>query len=283
MLSSIKNENAITMKTLKILLLLVFLAVASIMFLGEQFQYLNHMSQIQSELINLVNKLTYDIQKGKTHYIFHFISLSFLYGLTHSLGTSHGKKVVASYLVSNKCSVPIAVLMTVTSAFLQAFIAICIVGMMITAFASSTANLPCSTETAFKLCYLNVVGLGFLLMKQALMTNSKTITSYSNILSIVFSVGMKPCSGAIAVLLFANVIGHRELGIISVLAMALGTALTTSIIACISVVTKDNFSNFIYPKKDRNPSIPRLLGGAVLSAIGYVFYTQSNLLGLLEI
>lgn len=48
---------------------------------------------------------------------------------------------------------------------------------------------------------------------------------------IILAMGMRPCSGAILVLLFSKVMGVFSWGIISALAMALGTSLTISLLA----------------------------------------------------
>lgn len=48
---------------------------------------------------------------------------------------------------------------------------------------------------------------------------------------IVLSMGMRPCSGAIMVLLFSKVIGVFSWGMASVLAMAAGTSLTITSLA----------------------------------------------------
>ncbi|MGP6378816.1 nickel/cobalt transporter [Yersinia bercovieri] len=50
-------------------------------------------------------------------------------------------------------------------------------------------------------------------------------------LAIVLAMGMRPCSGAIMVLLFAKVIGVYWWGILSAIAMAIGTSLTISLLA----------------------------------------------------
>jgi ABC-type nickel/cobalt efflux system permease component RcnA len=49
--------------------------------------------------------------------------------------------------------------------------------------------------------------------------------------AIVLAMGMRPCSGAILVLLFSKVIGVFVWGVFSALAMALGTSLTISLLA----------------------------------------------------
>jgi ABC-type nickel/cobalt efflux system permease component RcnA len=57
--------------------------------------------------------------------------------------------------------------------------------------------------------------------------------------SAVFAVGLRPCTGAIVVLTFALLNGLYLGGILSVAAMALGTAITVSAIAALAVFAKD--------------------------------------------
>lgn len=57
--------------------------------------------------------------------------------------------------------------------------------------------------------------------------------------SAVLAVGLRPCSGAIVVLTFSLVNGLYLAGVLSVLAMALGTAITVSALACLAVFSKD--------------------------------------------
>ena len=62
--------------------------------------------------------------------------------------------------------------------------------------------------------------------------------SWAKASSIVAAVGLRPCSGAIFVLLFANTIGLYAAGVWSTLAMALGTALTVSFLAVVTLWSK---------------------------------------------
>lgn len=61
-------------------------------------------------------------------------------------------------------------------------------------------------------------------------------SSIKEYLAIIFSVGLRPCTGAIMVLLFSNTLGLYWLGIVSAFFMSIGTALTTSSIAIMTTV-----------------------------------------------
>lgn len=55
-------------------------------------------------------------------------------------------------------------------------------------------------------------------------------------LAAIFAVGLRPCAGAIVVLTFALLNGLYAGGVLSVFAMALGTAITVSTLACLTVL-----------------------------------------------
>ena len=55
----------------------------------------------------------------------------------------------------------------------------------------------------------------------------------------VTAVGLRPCSGALIVLTFAFLNGLWMSGVLSVVAMAIGTALTVSLLATLAVTAKN--------------------------------------------
>lgn len=58
-------------------------------------------------------------------------------------------------------------------------------------------------------------------------------------LGVVLAVGLRPCSGALVVLVFALSQGLLVAGIVAVLLMGLGTAITVSVLASLAVYAKD--------------------------------------------
>jgi nickel/cobalt transporter (NicO) family protein len=62
--------------------------------------------------------------------------------------------------------------------------------------------------------------------------------------SAIIAVGMRPCSGALIVLTFALLNGLYLGGVLSVLAMALGTAITVSALATLAVTAKNTAMKF---------------------------------------
>jgi nickel/cobalt exporter len=72
-----------------------------------------------------------------------------------------------------------------------------------------------------------------------------TASSLKEYLVIIFSIGIRPCTGAIMVLLFANMLDIYWLGIISAFVMALGTALTTSVIAIMTITGRQLVKRYL--------------------------------------
>lgn len=81
----------------------------------------------------------------------------------------------------------------------------------------------------------------------------------------VLSVGLRPCSGAVIVLSFALLNGLYIGGIVSVFAMALGTAITVSALATLAVTAKNTALKFTHsPIMNARLNIAIELAAAVL-------------------
>lgn len=100
-------------------------------------------------------------------------------------------------------------------------------------------------------------------------------------MTVVLAMGLRPCSGAILVLLFSKVIGVFGWGILSALAMAVGTSLTISLIG---VLVHYSRSLAVRLSAQRTPALWRSLswsllafvGGVVLIAAGYLLYSSGS-------
>ena len=95
-------------------------------------------------------------------------------------------------------------------------------------------------------------------------------SSLKEYLMIVVSIGMRPCSGAIMVLLFSYMMNIYWLGILSAFAMAIGTVITTSTIAIMTITGKKLIT--YYRNQTATPTstpslmspLLRLTGGCIL-------------------
>ena len=94
-------------------------------------------------------------------------------------------------------------------------------------------------------------------------------------MGIAFSVGIRPCTGAILVLLFSSALGLYWAGVAAALAMAVGTAITVSLIACVAVKSRDaalRFSGQDAVWLDRTAFSLKFLGGLFIACVGGLLF-----------
>ena len=102
--------------------------------------------------------------------------------------------------------------------------------------------------------------------------------SFVRAFSLAFAVGIRPCTGAILVLVFANGLGLYWAGIFSTFAMAAGTFITVSVIAAVAVYAKQLATRFAR-QDDRWLNwlgfALRIGGGAVIAGLGTILFLGS--------
>lgn len=89
--------------------------------------------------------------------------------------------------------------------------------------------------------------------------------------SIILAVGLRPCTGALVVLVFALSQGMIAAGIASTLAMAVGTGITVSVLAGLAVGAKDLAIRLFgdgSPMAGRVHRIIEIVGAAVVFLLG---------------
>lgn len=193
------------------------------------------------------------------------LAFSFIYGVLHALGPGHGKIVITTWLATHPSKLKSSIGLTLASSLLQGGVAIALVVVVLSLLQLPARQLHMSSFWLEKGSYALVGLLGLILCWRALKklrallqkpkfkiftphhVNQKNCgcghqhlptqeqlqngDDWRARLMIVLSMGMRPCSGAIMVLLFSKVIGVFGWGMISALAMAAGTSLTISSLA----------------------------------------------------
>jgi ABC-type nickel/cobalt efflux system permease component RcnA len=102
--------------------------------------------------------------------------------------------------------------------------------------------------------------------------------SLARAVSLAFAVGIRPCTGALLVLIFANAMGLYWAGVASTFAMAAGTFITVSAIAAIAVYSKKLALR--YAARDdrwltRAAFGLRLFGGTAIAGLGLLLFLGS--------
>jgi nickel/cobalt exporter len=244
--------------------------------------------------------------------IWGLLAVSFLYGVFHAAGPGHGKAVISSYVVANEETWTRGVVLSFASAFLQAVVAVAIVGVAAALLRASAATLRRTTDIVEIVSYALIVLIGlrllwvkgsaFLVMLRRLMAPAaRTAPAHAHDpmhashgharghdhdhhghrhhghgehghdhhghahadhasafghahapepeqlagpggwkrgLSAIVAVGLRPCSGAIIVLVFALAQGLFWAGVVATFVMGLGTAVTVAAIAVLAVAAK---------------------------------------------
>lgn len=192
-----------------------------------------------------------------------FLSLiGFLYGILHAIGPGHGKIVVSSYLLASDNSFRKGLIITFSSAFLQALMAVMIVlGLTkIMGFSQGEAKNIALSLGHVSICFMLLVGVILCAkgIKELIEAYSKTKDFKTcrgkkeekkiSLVLLILSIGLRPCSGALLLLLFASLIGAIKAGVFAAFAMALGTAITTSTIALLALRSKKWMVRFSSPE-----------------------------------
>ena len=196
------------------------------------------------------------------------VSISFLYGVFHAAGPGHGKVIVTSWLLADEREVKRGILIAFLSAFAQAVTAILVVGVLALALGMTqraTADIvPIVERASFAL----IAGVGAWLLWRAFRPSHDHGHNHSHdhahhhdhahdhahlptpveqrkarglkgMAAVILSVGLRPCSGAILVLLFAVTQQAFHIGVLSAFAMSVGTAITVSGLALLTVASKN--------------------------------------------
>ena len=247
------------------------------------------------------------------------IALSFGYGVFHAAGPGHGKIIITTYLLSHESQLRRGVILAFASSLVQGATAIIIVSLAVWILDLSmrqTSGITSDVEIA-SFALIVVVGGMIALARAVRLAKSfagKTVPdshhahkhahkhshkhshthshgpspddlqsplSLRTFAGIVMSIGIRPCSGAVIVLLLAYSLGLHMAGLFSVLAMSLGTALTVSVLAGISVYLREVAKRLIVVLPDGNAGMQRvsdivgLIGGLVIFAFGAVLLSSA--------
>lgn len=88
---------------------------------------------------------------------------------------------------------------------------------------------------------------------------------------LVLSIGLRPCSGAVLVLVVANLMGLWWMGVMATVAMALGTALTVVVLATLAVQARQLAQGLLHLQGQsmaRVAAVLAMMGGLVILLLG---------------
>lgn len=234
--------------------------------------------------------------------------LGFLYGVFHAAGPGHGKAVIAGYIVANEKALARGIGVSIAAAVLQALIAIALVLILSWGFSSTAKqmNAAASFVEIASFAAIALLGLWILLRKSRrlamLLAGPRVIAnmdeacnhmhvppaavlegraSWRESMGTIVAAGLRPCSGAIILLVFALTQNALGAGIAGVFAMAAGTAITTSMLAVLAVFFKQIAVKFASGRGRGG-----VIGAAVLEVLAAAFlfvFGSALVFGLMQV
>jgi len=240
------------------------------------------------------------------------VGLSLLYGVFHAAGPGHGKAVIATYLGTSRTRLYRGLLLSLLSALMQGVVAIVLAEIVVKMLGYSLRRAQSTADHLENISFALVALVGAILTirsagllyrrwrrnsraPETLFSGNGRMQAYCadcggvhqltqrhleqpltwrTGLPIVLAIGARPCTGAILVLLVAYSLGLRWAGILSVLAMSLGTAATVSLLAVAAVSLRQGLLRIVRKKAScagRPGAVFEALGmagGAIIFLIG---------------
>jgi len=199
--------------------------------------------------------------------IWPLLTIGFAYGVFHAAGPGHGKGVIAAYVVADERALVKGFALSLAAALVQALVAILLVSLVALLFRATAATMNQVTKGVELMSFAAVALLGAAItwrkagkvLSIAALARSphgapqaescdhvhmpppeelSRLTRWRDMAGVALAAGIRPCAGALVVLVFALSQGLFAAGIAATLAMALGTALTTGAIAALAVFAK---------------------------------------------
>ncbi len=186
--------------------------------------------------------------------------LGFAYGVFHAAGPGHGKAIVAAYVVANENALKRGAAIAALAAALQGLVAVALVGTIAFLLGGTRRMMTDAVNWIEMASYAGLFLFGLWLLVKKLrglialmrpgrpapahdhfhMPGPKEVMAWSrkDAAAAIVAAGLRPCSGAILILVFTLSQGVLWAGAAAVAAMSAGTALTTAGIAALSVYFK---------------------------------------------
>jgi nickel/cobalt transporter (NicO) family protein len=238
------------------------------------------------------------------------VLISFFYGIVHAIGPGHGKAVISSYALANERTARRGIMLAFGASFVQALSAIALVGVMAIILNAAGVRIRERVGELETLSYALVAVVGAVMLIAAVrrfwrrrahprvhahdhahdddcgcghahMPDPQTLQSswsWRSAAAIMLAVGVRPCTGAIVVLVFALTQGLFWAGILATFAMSMGTALTVSVLAAAAVGSREvaaraGGSGTVWAQ--RVQTFAALGGGFVVMILGVLLFAAS--------
>jgi nickel/cobalt exporter len=236
-----------------------------------------------------------------SHALLGLMGIGLAYGAFHAAGPGHGKALISAYLFASGDGIRRGLVLSAASALLQALAAIALVAVLGLALRTTAQAMDGVALTLERISYALIAAVGAAIAwrkGRELLAMRRGATAHvhsagcnhaiapgrgtnRSALGTVLAVGIRPCTGAIIVLVFALAQGVFLAGVAATFAMAVGTAATVAAIAAIAVLAKGVAVRLAAPESVRALAVLKAIEAAAGAAI--VFFGASLLVGALSV
>jgi ABC-type nickel/cobalt efflux system permease component RcnA len=246
-------------------------------------------------------------------------AISFVYGVLHAAGPGHGKAVITSYVLADGQTVRRGIALSFLAALIQALSALVLVAVLILMLRSTGMQIRVMEAWLETLSWGLVALVGLWLIYYQMRSvfvpahahahagghahhhhvhdhhrhdascevcahmpapsELKGDWSWRRAFALAFAVGIRPRTGAILVLVFAIGQGLWWAGVFSTFAMAIGTAITVSVLAAMAVGFRELAARMAGSGSsrwaERVQLAAGLVGASLVLVLGAVFFVGS--------
>lgn len=210
----------------------------------------------QQEYQTLMARALRRIQAGDAIAVWSLCSATAAYGFVHALRPGHGKVLIGGAAMASGVTLRRLGLLTVLSSLAQAGTAIALVGGLVYALQLRSDDLVTVTEDWLApASYMAISAIGLILLIRGVravvrtqqhthhtacgcshshgpsVDDMKTLGSTRDAVALIASIAMRPCTGALFVLVIAARFDAFWIGALSVVTMGLGTAAFNLLVA----------------------------------------------------
>ncbi|EKY4193950.1 hypothetical protein VoSk93_18660 [Vibrio owensii] len=272
-------------------------AVFSMVLLATTLYIWNHfpaywmqLIRLQRDTVNSLSEYLMLISQGQLLYGWYLLGFSFLYGLLHSVAPGHGKTAVTSMSLIHGYRRRQALVLVAIIAALQAASA-CILFVITAKIAEQFAfSLSDNVRLLTKGCAVFIILLALkefasVVKRRLKQTPSQedddSADSNGNISwKALLLIGFRPCTGAVLVLFLSNMLGSLMWGMVATFVMALGTAMTNSILVFNALTIQRQMKNHsIKPNANLSDTLNLVLA-VTMVASGFILYNFASVAGL---
>ncbi|MEF1246454.1 nickel transporter [Vibrio owensii] len=272
-------------------------AVFSVMLLAITLHIWNHfpaywmqLIRLQRDTVNSLSEYLMLISQGQLLYGWYLLGFSFLYGLLHSVAPGHGKTAVTSMSLIHGYRRRQALVLVAIIAALQAASA-CILFVITAKIAEQFAfslsdNVRLLTQGCAVFIILLAVKEFASVVKRRIkqppsQEDDDSADSNGNISwKALLLIGFRPCTGAVLVLFLSNMLGSLMWGMVATFVMALGTAMTNSILVFNALTIQRQMKNHsVKPNANLSDTLNLVLA-VTMVASGFVLYNFASVAGL---